>query len=49
MHGYLTGVCVYLQTDSLCNFLHQAIVDGAVGGSLPADGAGQHLPDVFPQ
>lgn len=39
---------VYLQTDCPCYFLHQAIIDGRVDSALPADGAGEHLSDVYP-
>ena len=30
---------VYLQTDCLCYFLHQAIIDGAVNSLLQGDSA----------
>lgn len=33
-------ICVYLQTDCLCYFLHQAIIDDAVNNFLPGDGTG---------
>lgn len=33
-------VCVYLQTDCLRYFLHQAIIDDAVNSFLPGDGIG---------
>lgn len=42
----------YLQTNRLCDFLHQAVVDGAVSSFLPGDGTTQcqsQAPDVFPQ
>jgi len=45
----LGPLCLHLQADGLGDLRHQAVVDAAPRRFLPGGGAGERLPQGFPQ